>query len=104
MFSAAADGSSWNSRPIARGGLSNNGSCSCLVSLTALPAALGAGSCPLDGLGTMTTPRTLDVFSLSHFVVDEYENFAMSFDTIHAAETRSGWTRSMPEEAAIGKL
>lgn len=34
----------------------------------------------------MTTPRTLDVFSLRDFVVDEYEKFATSFTTIHAAD------------------
>ena len=36
----------------------------------------------------MTTPRTMDVFSLRDFVVDEYEQFATSFTTIHAADIR----------------
>ncbi len=36
----------------------------------------------------MTSPRTMDVFSLRDFVVDEYEQFATSFTTIHAADIR----------------
>lgn len=36
----------------------------------------------------MTSPGTMDVFSLRDFVVEEYERFATSFTTIHAADLR----------------
>jgi len=36
----------------------------------------------------MTTPRSMDVFSLRDSVVHEYEQFATSFTTIHAADIR----------------
>ncbi|MCK6502709.1 DEAD/DEAH box helicase [Myxococcota bacterium] len=37
---------------------------------------------------SVTSSRTMDVFSLRDFVVDEYEQFATSFTTIHAADIR----------------
>ncbi len=37
----------------------------------------------------MTTPRTMDVFSLRDFVVNEYEQFATSFTKIHAEDIRT---------------
>lgn len=37
----------------------------------------------------MTTPRTMDVFSLRDAVVREYEQFATSFTTIHAEDIRT---------------
>ena len=36
----------------------------------------------------MTTP-TLDIFALRDSVVDEYERFATSFTTIHAADIKA---------------
>ena len=37
----------------------------------------------------MTTPRSMDVFSLRDSVVREYEQFATSFTKIHAADIRA---------------